>query len=57
MTNADGAFHFVDLRPGHYDLVISASGFAEFKISSAQLEALQKVRLDVALKLASAQTT
>jgi hypothetical protein len=40
-TDADGAFHFVNLRPGHYDLLISASGFAEFKISSAQLDARQ----------------
>jgi hypothetical protein len=57
MTDADGAFHFVNLRPGHYDLVITASGFAEFKISSAQLDARQTVRLDVALKLASAAQT
>lgn len=35
-TDADGAFHFVNLKPGHYDLAISASGFAEFKISSAR---------------------
>ena len=33
-TDPDGAFHFVNLKSGHYDLAISASGFAEFKISS-----------------------
>jgi hypothetical protein len=49
-TDADGAFHFVNLKPGHYDLAISASGFAEFKISSAQLDARQTLRFDVALK-------
>jgi len=53
-TDADGTFHFVNLKPGHYDLAISASGFAEFKISSAQLDARQTLRFDVALKLASA---
>jgi hypothetical protein len=53
-TDADGAFHFVNLKPGHYDLAISTSGFAEFKISSAQLDARQTLRFDVALKLASA---
>jgi len=53
-TDADGAFHLVNLKPGHYDLAISASGFAEFKISSAQLDARQTLRFDVALKLASA---
>src|SRR3981081_3961792 len=52
-TDADGAFHFVNLRPGHYDLLISASGFAEFKISATQLDARQTIRFDVALKLAS----
>src|ERR1700732_4968144 len=56
-TDADGAFHFVNLRPGHYDLLISASGFAEFKISSAQLDARQTIRFAVALKLASAAQT
>src|ERR1700676_5175445 len=56
-TDADGAFHFVNLRPGHYDLLSSASGFAEFKISSAQLDARQTIRFDVALKLASAAQT
>jgi hypothetical protein len=56
-TDADGAFHFVNLRPGHYDLLINAPGFAEFRISSAQLDARQTIRFDVALKLASAAQT
>ena len=52
-TDPDGAFHFVNLKPGHYDLAISASGFAEFIISSAQLDPRQTLRFDVALKLAT----
>jgi hypothetical protein len=56
-TDADGAFHFVNLQPGHYDLLINAPGFAEFRISSAQLDARQTIRFDVALKLASAAQT
>jgi Carboxypeptidase regulatory-like domain len=53
-TDADGAFHFVNLKPGHYAVVVSSPGFSDFKISSAQLDARQSLRLDVALTLASA---
>src|SRR5467141_2914400 len=53
-TDADGAFHFVNLKPGHYELLVAAAGFAEYKMTAVQLDARQSVRLDVALKLASA---
>jgi hypothetical protein len=53
-TDADGAFHFVNLKAGHYELVINVTGFAEFKITSAELAARQTLRFDVGLKLASA---
>jgi hypothetical protein len=53
-TDADGAFHFVNLKPGLYELVIRVTGFADFKITSAQLDARQTLRFDIALKLASA---
>jgi hypothetical protein len=58
-TSADsnGAFEFVNLKPGHYELVAHADGFSDYKVSSLQLDARQNLRLDVALKLAtSAQT-
>src|SRR6202049_1132222 len=54
ISDADGAFHFVNLKAGNYDLVATAAGFADFKISSAHLDARQTLRLDVAMKLASA---
>lgn len=53
-SDADGAFHFVNLKAGNYALVATAAGFADFKISSAHLDARQTLRLDVAMKLASA---
>lgn len=53
-TDADGAFHFVNLKPGHYELVVAAAGFADYKVTGMQLDARQTLRLDVVLKLASA---
>ena len=58
-TSADsnGAFEFVNLKPGHYELVAHADGFSDYKISSLQLDARQNLRLDVALKLATSTQT
>jgi hypothetical protein len=56
-TDADGAFHFVNLKPGHYELVVAAAGFAEYKMTAVQLDARQSFRLDVMLSLASAAQT
>jgi hypothetical protein len=53
-TDADGAFHFVNLKPGHYELLVAAAGFSEYKLTGVQLDARQSLRLDVTLKLASA---
>src|SRR5580700_10096806 len=56
-TDSDGLFHFVNLKPGHYTLLVKAIGFADYKVASLQLDARQTVRLDVLLRLAtSAQT-
>jgi len=52
-TDADGAFHFVNLKPGHYRLEIKAAGFGDYTASSLQLDARQTLRLDVPLKLAT----
>src|SRR5258708_11368549 len=49
-TDGDGAFHLVNLRPGHYHLLLTAPGFAEFKISPAQLADRQTIRFDVCLE-------
>src|SRR5580704_887421 len=52
-TDSDGAFHFVNLKPGHYNLLVKATGFADYKVLSFQLDARQSLRLDVSLKLAT----
>jgi Carboxypeptidase regulatory-like domain len=56
-ADSNGALEFVNLKTGHYQLVIHADGFSDYKVPSLQLDARQNLRLDGALKLAtSAQT-
>jgi carboxypeptidase family protein len=54
-TSADsnGGFEFVNLKPGHYQLVIHVDGFSDYRVSSLQLDARQNLRIDAALKLAT----
>ena len=52
-TDGNGGFEFINLKAGRYELVVHADGFADYKVSSFQLDARQSLRLDVLLKLAS----
>jgi hypothetical protein len=56
-TNTDGAFQLVNVKAGHYDLLVQAEGFAEYKRTGLQLDARQTLRADVDLKLASSSQT
>ena len=49
--DADGSFEFVNLKPGKYALSAQAAGFAEFQVSSAELNARQTLRIDVSMTL------
>jgi Carboxypeptidase regulatory-like domain len=53
-TDSDGAFEFVNVKAGRYELLVHATGFADLKMTSWQLDARQTLRADVELKLASA---
>src|SRR5271170_6553203 len=53
-TDTNGGFEFINLRPGHYELLIQADGFADYKMTALQLESRQTLRADAQLKLASA---
>jgi uncharacterized surface anchored protein len=53
-TDDNGGFELINLKAGRYELVVHADGFADYKVSSLQLDARQSLRLDVSLKLASA---
>src|SRR5450432_1388414 len=52
-TDGSGGFEFINLKAGRYELVVHADGFADYKVSSLQLDARQSLRLDISLKLAS----
>ena len=56
-ADSNGGFEFINIKPGRYELVAHADGFADYKVSSFQLDARQSLRLDVALKLASSTQT
>jgi carboxypeptidase family protein len=53
-TDSDGAFEFVNVKAGRYELLVHATGFADLKMTSLQLAARQTLRADVELKVASA---
>jgi hypothetical protein len=56
-TDADGAFQFINLKAGRYELLVHATGFADLKMTALQLDARQTLRTDVQLKLASTTQT
>src|SRR5271168_1980268 len=52
-SDVDGGFHFVNLKPGQYEMAVKATGFADLKVAAFRLDARQSLRLDLALKLAT----
>ena len=50
-ADANGAFEFTNLKPGHYELLVHAPGFADYKVTALQLDARQSLRLDLTLRL------
>jgi carboxypeptidase family protein len=56
-SDANGGFEFINLKPAHYELIVHADGFADYRISSMQLDARQSLRFDVPLKVATSTQT
>jgi hypothetical protein len=52
-ADQDGAFEFLNLKPGKYALAAQSQGFADFQVSSAELSARQSLRIEVVLAVAS----
>ena len=57
LSGPDGAFQFLNVKAGRYEIDVHADGFNLFKLQSVQLDARQTLRTDVSLKVASASET
>jgi hypothetical protein len=56
-SDQDGAFEFVNLKPGKYALSVQADGFTDFALPSTELNARQALRIDVSLSVKSQSLT
>jgi hypothetical protein len=56
-SDSDGAFQFMNVKAGRYEISVHAEGFAAFKLQTVQLEARQTLREEITLKVASASET
>jgi hypothetical protein len=56
-SDANGGFELMNLKPAHYELIVHADGFADYRVSSMQLDARQSLRFDVPLKVATSTQT
>ena len=57
VSDPDGAFQFMNVKAGRYEVTAVAEGFAVFKLQSMELEARQTLRADITLKVKSATET
>jgi len=53
MSDQDGAFQFMNVKAGRYEITAHADGFADIKLQSVELEARQSLRADLSLKVKS----
>ena len=51
VSDADGAFEYMNVKPGRYEITASAEGFATLKLQSLQLDARQTLRVDLSMKV------
>jgi len=57
VSNADGEFQFMNVKPGRYEVDAVADGFGTFRLQSLQLDARQTLRADLTLQVKSATET
>jgi hypothetical protein len=52
-SDSGGDFQFLNLKPGRYEITATKSGFMDFKLAEAQLEARQTLRVEVKFQVAA----
>jgi hypothetical protein len=57
VSDSDGAYQFMNVKPGQYGINVRAEGFAASRLQGVQLEARQTLREEITLKVASASET
>src|SRR5262249_5792344 len=55
VSDGDGAFQFLNLKPGRYTITVREQGFADLKVNEVQLAARQTFRVSATLSLAGLQ--
>lgn len=53
VTNNDGEYQFVEIEPSNYYIVVSAPGFAEYRINDIKVEPNRNLTLDASVSVAS----
>jgi len=57
VSDQNGSYEFVNLKPGNYAIKVQAPGFADFEVPSAQLDARQALRINATLSVKSTSQT
>src|SRR5262245_38961314 len=55
-TATDGAYSFVELTPGRYEVIAEQQGFEQKNISNIKLSADQRIRVDIPLTIGAVST-
>ena len=56
ITNGNGDYEFVNTKPGHYRINVTAPGFQPFEATELSLVARQTLRIDVSLQVGQVST-
>lgn len=55
-TNSVGDYRFLDVKPGHYAVRVTANGFSAYEASGAELTVRQQLRVDATLNIGAVQS-